>query len=170
MERFINAAQSALNAGNWYGALAVSLTLPDICGRLENPSALTKERYLAWWLKYCQPKYTYFVGALREKHVFLAGDDAYALRCAYLHEGGSDISYQRARKALSEFIFVKPPKSGSVHCNQSDDRLQLQVDIFCNDICAGATTWSIEHKENSEINQRIALLLSIKDISDGFGM
>ena len=34
-------------------------------------------------------------------HVFLHGEDCYALRCAVLHEGADDIVTQRARVALT---------------------------------------------------------------------
>lgn len=104
----------------------------------------------------------------KREHVFLSGDDAYALRCAYLHEGGSDITYQKARKALHDFLFVEPPGQGSVHCNQSNSSLQLQVDKFCADICDGAQTWLEDHKENPDIKDRLSLLLTVHKIGNGF--
>jgi hypothetical protein len=81
------------------------------------------------------------VGA-RKPHVFLHGEDTYALRCAVLHEGVDDIDNQRAREALGSFLFVEPPAGrSSIHCNQSNGVLQLQVDIFCGDICDGVDKW-----------------------------
>ena len=37
--------------------------------------------------------------------------------------------------------FVAPPSGITIHCNQSDAKLQLQVDLFCEDICLGVTEW-----------------------------
>lgn len=60
-----------------------------------------------------------------------------------LYEGVDDIVDQRARVALEEFTFVKPPSGGGiVDCNQTVNRLQLQVDIFCGDVCAGVDEWT----------------------------
>jgi hypothetical protein len=83
----------------------------------------------------------YSTGTGERKHVFLHAEDAYALRCAFLHEGRSDIEEQRARKALSNFRFVAAPAGTIIHCNLSNDVLQLQVDIFCEDICRAASEW-----------------------------
>ena len=37
MQRFTSAIEQALADKNWYGALTLALTLPDICGKMENP-------------------------------------------------------------------------------------------------------------------------------------
>ncbi|XHE14071.1 hypothetical protein PCC82_04800 [Agrobacterium deltaense] len=161
MDRFISAARAAVEDKNWYGALALSLTLPDICGRLEDPRKSTKSRYVGWWEKYCQHEYTSYLGPNKEKHVFLSGDDAYALRCAYLHEGGADITEQKARKVLQDFILLEPIEGCSIHLNQINSVLQLQVDQFCSDICNGAQAWLQDHKDNPDVKERMTLLLTV---------
>ena len=92
MKRFIDAIAEAVNDKNWLAAVALSLTMPDVCGGMEQPQHKSEKRYTAWWDKY-----------MLEQYPVLSGADAFALRCAYLHEGGS---YQRARKALTENHFV----------------------------------------------------------------
>jgi hypothetical protein len=104
MERFTNSIRSALKAQDWYGALSTALTLPDVCGRMEQPEKGSKARYIEWFRRWIEPEYT----SDRTKHVFLHGEDCYALRCSYLHEGGSNIEEQRARKALQDFRFITP--------------------------------------------------------------
>jgi hypothetical protein len=37
VNQFVNAVRSAVASGNWYAALMLALTMPDICGRLESP-------------------------------------------------------------------------------------------------------------------------------------
>ena len=37
MQRFIDATKAAVATGNWYAAIALALTMPDICGRLKRP-------------------------------------------------------------------------------------------------------------------------------------
>jgi hypothetical protein len=161
MVRFTNAVRSAIEQKNWYSALTLSLTLPDICGKLESPTVKSGERYIAWWDKYLLENYT--VKSPLNK-IFLSGSDAYALRCAYLHEGGDDVSEQKAQDALTRFIFIEPPASGTIHCNLSNTALQLQVNIFCADICEGVDKWIIDTKDNKDIQERARKLLNIRKL------
>ncbi len=68
---------------------------------------------------------------------FLSGNDCYALRCAYLHEGSDNISQQNAKEVVDKFHFIVAPKGSTIHCNMMNTKLQLQVDIFCEDTQAG---------------------------------
>lgn len=157
MKRFADAVRAAVNNKNWHGALALGVTIPDVCGRMEFPTIGSEARYKAWWDKYILPKY----------NKMLYGTDAYALRCAYLHEGTDDVISQRASRALSNFVFVVPPSTGRVHCNKSNSTLQLQVDIFCLDLSDGVSKWLEDVQNNSEILARMKTLLSVKDLRDG---
>lgn len=97
MDRFIDAIHTSLATQNWYAALYLSLTLPDICARLESNNRKTnRNKFVAWFDKYLASKYRAQIGADREMHVFLSGNDCYALRCAMLHEGESNIAYNNA--------------------------------------------------------------------------
>jgi hypothetical protein len=80
---FTNAIRKSLKEENWYAALSVALTLPDICGKLQNPDLGSSRRYVMWFNDYLKPMYTGKVGPDRIEHVFLSGEDAYALRCSY---------------------------------------------------------------------------------------
>lgn len=167
MRRFTNSIEGSLQSQNWYGALTLALTLPDICGWLENSALFPKERYVTWFDKWLLDKYTGYIGPDRIKHIFLYGEDCYALRCSYLHRGGDDISDQRAKKALDNFHFIMPPSYGIVHENQSNNTLQLQVDIFCRDIIEAVEAWNVSVKSNKEIQDKMASLLIIHDSTNG---
>jgi len=97
-----------------------------------------------WFDKYVGDQYKARIGPKMSEHIFLTGNDCYALRCAYLHEGITDITQQKARDVLDEFIFIVPPKGTVVHCNLIDKKLQLQVENFCNDIINGLIHWLID--------------------------
>ncbi|WP_395659779.1 hypothetical protein [Nocardioides sp.] len=172
MQHLIRAARQAVQQGNWYAALSLALTLPDICGKLENPSHRSRQRYVTWCDAYLVPKYTHLIGSDREPHVFLHGDDCYALRCAVLHEGADDILEQHARKALTAFRFVTPPRGGGqIHCNQINSILQLQVDVFCEDVCQGVDTWiELAQATNPEAMARVDRLMEIEVIGPSFSM
>ncbi|MGR5293652.1 hypothetical protein ACPV4U_25135, partial [Vibrio alginolyticus] len=167
MKRFTDSIRTAVNANDWYGALSTALTLPDVCGRLENPEKGSKARYVSWYQVWLQPKFTMKVGADQNEHTFLYGEDCYALRCSYLHEGGANIEEQRAKKALEDFHFITPPASGSIHCNQINNTLQLQVDIFCIQVADAVDQWAKAVEDSEEIQSRLRNLLTIHDSSNG---
>ena len=99
---------------------------------------------------------------------WLSGPDAYALRCAFLHEGSDDITAQRAREALSRVHFVEPPRGFRVHMNGgATTTLQVQVDIFCEDVCVGAEQWWADHAASPSVKGQIPGLLRIYGISGG---
>ncbi len=163
MKNFTNSIESSLQNQNWYAALTLALTLPDICGWLENSAIGSEKRYVAWFDKWLLNKYTGYIGPNQTKHVFLHGEDCYALRCSYLHQGEDDIGDQRAKKALDNFYFITPPANGTVHKNQSNTTLQLQVDIFCRDIIEAVDAWNTSVEFNKEIQDKMASLLIIHD-------
>ncbi|NOT66114.1 MAG: hypothetical protein HOP06_08840 [Methylotenera sp.] len=167
MHRFTDSIRKSIQANDWYGALSTALTLPDVCGRLEKPNSGSQARYVDWFRVWVQSKYTSEVGPNRIKRVFLHGEDCYALRCCYLHEGGSNIEMQRAQKALEDFHFITPIPGCHIHCNQSNNTLQLQVDIFCNDIADSVDQWLSSVNDDADIRKRINNLLIIHDSSEG---
>lgn len=135
VNHLVDAIRRAVADRNWYAALSLALTLPDICARIETPEEPSSRRFPRWWSENLVEKYT-----VREK-VFLHAEDAYALRCAFLHEGRSDIMEQRARKAASGFEILDTPDGWTIHNNLHGDIVQLQIDIFCNDVCDAADRW-----------------------------
>jgi hypothetical protein len=136
--------------------------MPDICAWLENPTAGSERRYVAWYDRYLMDEYSAVMGCPPTKQVFLTGEDCYALRCAFLHEGSDDIARQRARKALSSFYFVAPHPGLSIHCNKIEDVLQLQVDIFCHHICDAVDRWSLDVLQKSpEAQGRLGEILVV---------
>lgn len=165
MERFTKAVRLAIANQNWYGALLIALTLPDICGWLENPNHKTQVRYEKWWKSYVQSKYSPIIAG--QQCIFLGGRDCYALRCSYLHQGGNDITDQKAREVLERFQFVTPGQIVSMHCNRFDNRLQLQVDVFCEDVCLGVEEWVKKVVDSRPaVQQRLKSLLTIDPLEN----
>ena len=168
MKRFTDSVRRAVKCKEWYGGLVTALALPDICGWLENPSMGSQARYVAWCRQWLEPKYTRYFGANKEKQIFLCGEDCYALRCSYLHEGGNSIEDQRARMALDDFHFITPRSGWVVHMNQVNNTLQLQVDIFCIDVANTVDEWDSQvARKNRDIEGRMNWLLVIHDSDKG---
>lgn len=174
MNNFIEALDASIKTKNWYSVLFISLTLPDICGKIDRPDLKSsKLRTIEWYNKYLLPAYTSFIGPSKTKHVFLSGSDFYALRCACLHEGSNDISEQKARETLQSFIFIQPMDSSLyVHCNQINNSLQLQVDQFGSDVLFAVKCWMKDISSDQNKISKIESMLFIKmiDPSKGFSI
>lgn len=162
MKRFTDSIRLAVTSNNWLSALSLSLMMPDICGGLETPELKNYARYVPWFDRHVQPKYTTLLGPNKEAHVFLSGEDCYLLRCGFLHEGTNDISTNKYKKTIDSFQFVTPPPIGSrIHMNYIFGKLQLQIDIFSLDIANSVDDWSDLIKEDQDIQERIKNLLAV---------
>ena len=164
MENFILALEENINNENWYGAIFIALTLPDICGKIEYPNLnSSQKRYSAWFDKYLGSMYSKNVGG--SEHNFLSGSDCYALRCALLHEGSEDITEQKAQETLERFHFPKP-SSLIMHRKQSGTILQIQVDLFALELIKGIKQWLAEIETNVEKQNKLSKLLKVYEINN----
>jgi hypothetical protein len=153
----------AVHARNWHAALSLALTLPDICARLERPEVKSSRlRYTDWCDRYISPRYTMQIGGSAEPHVFLSGSDCYALRCAVLHEGSDDIVNQRAKYALDGFRFTEPLPGVFIHMNKLNNRLQLEVDRFCADVCAAVAQWLDDVASRDDVQTSMGSLMRVE--------
>ncbi len=169
MKRFTDAIRTAVENKNWYGALMIALTMPDICGKLENPKLNSKTRSIKWFKTWMESVYI-VTGYDRKRTLFLCGDDFYSLRCSLLHQGEDNIEEQKARKILNKFHFITPPSGNSVihrNYNSTKQILQLQVDKFCYEIIRAVNQWSIHMSDKPEVQKRINSLMVIHDSSNG---
>lgn len=166
MKRFTDAVCGALLQENWYAALALALALPDICSSLETPDKAERRkvgrRYARWFKTWLEPMHTMCTGADMRPHVFLNGNDCYALRCSLLHQGTDDIMDQQARDVLERFQFIAPVRGVVYHRNQIGNHLQLQVDIFCREIVNAVHSWEAAKAGNATIAKEKQGLLVIE--------
>lgn len=170
MKNFTDAVRKAVEQKNWYSALSSALILPDICGRLVDPSLGSAARYKPWFDQWMGHHYKSEIGPERELHVFLSGSDCYALRCSLLHHGDADIRTQRARKALDDFHFVVTEPGAHVHCNQIENTLQLQTDIFAMQMADAVDAWADSVKDDPVIQKRMQGLLVIHALGNSFSI
>ncbi|KAA5532638.1 hypothetical protein F0919_17810 [Taibaiella lutea] len=151
------AIRLSLQQENYYSALALALTMPDICGKMEFPKLGSEARSKNWFDKYMRKNYEC---EIMEKHVvFMTAGDCYALRCSFLHEAKDDIEHQRASDTLKRFQFT----TLGIHRIKTDEILNLNVSNFCLEICAAVDEWIDGVSSDNEIMERTNLLLTIKD-------
>lgn len=161
LKRYSGALRQAVASENYYGALLIALTLPDICRRLEDPNVEPKPGYIAWFNKWMQHHYVGSSGPYRTRTVLLTGEDLYALRCSMLHQGEFNIEGQKARNVLKKFAFVRPRANIFMHRNLLNNALQLQVDTFCFEMADAADAWSNSVSEVPDIQKRVSQLGTI---------
>ncbi|MFH1648581.1 MAG: hypothetical protein ABIA11_02550 [Patescibacteria group bacterium] len=156
MRKIIDSIYKALENENWYAALFVSLTLPDICVALEHGKTSGK-KYASWVDK-----------NLTGYKSFLSGNDCYALRCALLHSGKDDVSDQKKQEILEHYVFL----TKGAHCNLFKDCvfngekksfLQLNVHFFCKDICKAVQDWLASTSTNLIIRERLKNTIEIHE-------
>ncbi|MFT6733225.1 MAG: hypothetical protein ACJAS9_001410 [Polaribacter sp.] len=162
MKELTRSLEICLENENWYGALFIALTLPDICGKIDAIHNGSRARYSAWFNEYVQEKYTVNYDPERELKIFLSGNDCYALRCSYLHEGQEDISGQQAQEVIENFHFIAPIPNMCIHNNMMGKKLQLQVDLFCKDILEGIDAWLNNISECDTKAEKLKSLLMIQ--------
>ncbi len=104
------------------------------------------------------------LAAMKEERVYLSAEDAYALRCALCHEGLDDTSNHK-NDALKKFEFAAPKPGLIIHKNLTGEhRLQLQVDLFVEDICSAADNWLAAKGNEPDVRANIANLIQISGI------
>ncbi|MBI4087154.1 hypothetical protein HY416_04220 [Candidatus Kaiserbacteria bacterium] len=155
MENIIDSISKAIRDKNWYSALAVSLMIPDICTALEHERT-NGGRYADW-----------FQENLIQYDGFLSGNDCYALRCSLLHEARDDITTQRCRDVLERYLFT----TSGLHLGLFTENylngeripsiLVLNVQHFCEDVCAAATKWLEANKRDAQIQTRLGQTIKI---------
>lgn len=107
----IESIRDAYKAGFYEPALALALTIPDICAKVEHPAeeSVTR-RYIDW----CNAHI--FTDHSTDTDVSFAGAALYQLRCHFLHNGDSEIFKNNGRTwtqvAFREFDLMEP-KDGS---------------------------------------------------------
>ncbi len=146
--------KSALKAGAYQSALALALTLPDICGQVEYPNENSVgTRYSQW----CE-EYMNFADAhvgFGTEPAKLNGTLCYALRCAFLHSGNDDILSQRAARnsAITSFELLKPEglNGNGFAYRVGNQQVATQIDMsyLCDLICEAVEKYYNSHADKS---------------------
>ncbi|MBS0374918.1 MAG: hypothetical protein JSR73_10065 [Proteobacteria bacterium] len=161
LQGMLASIRGSIQTRNWYTALALTLAMPDICAALESSDGKTNgNRYIAWWNTWMGPHYRDRPNFPVPNHVFLGGNDAYALRCAMLHEGSENISTQRKREVLDKFHF----RVDGFHCIRVNRILQLSVPTYCEQTCGVVQQWLESFRANEpESDARLRNMLTIHE-------
>ncbi len=129
MRDLLSQIRTAIDSNLYFLALFGALAIPDICGALGSVNGkASMKKYTEWFNQHVAPKY----GGL------LSGEDCYFYRCSCLHQGSS----QHPQSTYSRIIFIEPGTSGlTAHRNIINDALNIDLNIFCEDLITSAEAW-----------------------------
>jgi len=168
MQTFTEAGRACVASGNLHGALALALMMPDICGSLVDPgNNNSRDRYLDWFREWAQPKFTFnFSG--EQTRVFVSAEDCYQIRNSLFHSGSAEIDPKKVRE-LGSFEFFDETVGAhlnfvgknSVNGVEVGGFLQLKASNFSATIFDAVDEWEIATKDQMDIEERKAKLLTI---------
>ena len=150
IERITHEIKHCLECDYHLAALALALTLPDVCGKAEYPDEdSSKKRYINWYNEY--------IGQiLREMSrsekkgladlPYLSGELVYQLRCSFLHSGDTDIDISRINEEpnqITEFNLLlcandsvwDVSTASDLQYGQDGDVIYRRFDVNVTDIC-----------------------------------
>ncbi|MDM2855119.1 hypothetical protein OGY68_19710 [Citrobacter sp. Cpo065] len=186
MQQLLSGIDDCLSKENWFGALFIAISLPDICGATEDKIKGNGARYKDWFNRYLKPRYDadnmydylsltrpemlqgipeYIKESFRVQIplVSFSADDCWSLRNACLHEGVDETK-------LRKFKITTPAlETIHAHMNAFNGVLQLDVIELCNDIANGARKWLFDMKGNPEVMEKLNKMMTIDSmIFEGF--
>jgi hypothetical protein len=163
LDKLIKEIMSSLDNKNYLSALALTLTLPDICGKIAYPEIRgVRKRYAQWYNEYIH-KFENPDGM--EDVDRFDGDAVYKLRCNFLHDGSSDIrEYMRGKYNPTEskdFVFELTDTITSYskdwEDNEDDCNIRIQIGVidFCRKMCLVAGDFYNKNSEQDIFNNII---------------
>ncbi|KXI42229.1 hypothetical protein ACS94_07865 [Bacillus cereus] len=174
----------ALENKSYLSALALSLTLPDICGEIEYPhfkfddgKRNVGKQYATWFDNWVNQHYADCTGWTNDyakaKNPYFTGKMCYSLRCSFLHAGNLDIK-EWGKKEDNEYLYsyefrlgVSGADSfGSSYSNQIQDNskikktetITINIDKLCKYICLSAERYYREKGSNHFKEHNIHLI------------
>jgi hypothetical protein len=161
LEPILKDIQRALDSGAPFAALMTSVTLPEICGRCEQNDIFPRKGKDSGDKIYKRFVETY----LPNWSIGLTWKDLYILRCGLSHRG------KTTRRASSlRYVFHPPNPLGIIaHGNRAYDeggalhRLDIDLQIFCNDISGAVRRWSEANKQNKTVQKNLTDVLQVRE-------
>ncbi|EJS73985.1 hypothetical protein [Bacillus cereus] len=180
----------ALKNKSYLSALALSLTLPDICGEIEYPDFKHNngrrnigKQYATWFDDWVNHYYADSTGWIddyaKAKTPLFTGEMCYSLRCSFLHAGNSHIKNWGVEEdddylyAYEFRLAVSGADSFGIHwLNQADDNSKIMkintvtvnIDKLCECICLSAERYYQKKDSNLFKDHNIKLI----DFNKGF--
>jgi hypothetical protein len=168
--------RNAIDNECFLSALALALTLPDVCGKVEFLKEVGRKVYIDWFDKYVLPYYQDDSEYDNEyEGTQFDGKACYSLRCAYLHSGNMDIENGKLRVKINQFdlcisstkdsgIYVD--KCGVITSNYSDEivySVRLDVRKLCKTLCDAAEKYFKNHQNKGMFKEHEIHIINMEE-------
>ncbi|OTG58860.1 hypothetical protein B9T36_11015 [Acinetobacter sp. ANC 4204] len=159
MQQYLDSIKLSIETNNYFGAIALALTLPDICASIEAQNNKTNQhKYCRWFDKYLLNKYTIF--STDGNIVVFSAKECYATRCSFLHQGTHITEHQdiisEEKNAVKSVNFMNDTIfKGYIRLG---DEITLDVKIFCQNMIIAVEQWILENRDNDFISKKISFL------------
>ncbi len=161
MQAKIDEVRKAIEYGLYNCALALALTLPDICAFSEYNDVKNKRiPYVNWFDKYAKPFFASEATALpdnKKSTIFwITGEDCWNLRCAVLHAGNF-----KCKDGQVISLHVHSGNTGiHNHAIKDEDYLEYELIDLCLNICNAVEKYYTGNKEKVDsVNENVRLLM-----------
>ncbi|MDS0528471.1 hypothetical protein NNC19_22535 [Clostridium sp. SHJSY1] len=158
MEAKFKDIRNAIDNGSYLSALALALTLPDICGKVMFQGKKGRSVYIDWFNEFVYPYYqSNNKYADKYEGTEFDGIACYCLRCAYLHSGNTDLGESNLHIKINQFdLCISSNKDSGVYVdmrgiitsNFSSEkiyRVRLDVRRLCKTLCDVAEKYYKDH-------------------------
>ncbi|MFA5252756.1 MAG: hypothetical protein WC454_09265, partial [Phycisphaerae bacterium] len=165
MDKLLESVSLSLESQNWYSALFMSLSIPDICAALESGDGKSsREKYIKWFDANLASIYKKKIGCPKNEHVFLTGADMYAFRCSMLHQFSDDTKSQKKKDKIGKFRMTVNNGHLNYNCDVTakeiagGDVLHIDVPQFCMEVLKAAKKWK-QDKASLLANKKTAYII-----------
>lgn len=162
MDKKIKDIRDALKNGTYYCALALALTLPDICSQVENGlkngDNSNRTMYINWVNKYMQYDDFHFPVEGFEIQTF-TGEMCYSLRCKVLHNGNTEVQNKKLDVKVDDFCLTMPNEENYYHGyryieNSEGKKITIiGIDYICERICDTAEKFYNDWSNKEDFDQ-----------------
>lgn len=163
LDPFLKDMQSCIEKGQYYAALTVALTLPDICASLDknsfgNPPG---ERYEKWMNQYFIHQNDY--------DQLLNAKDFYKLRCAYIHAGTDNIpTHNKSIAARVRFTYGSNAFHKISIQYSTENIFVLYLPFFCQEMCESVKVFINDSNDNQNITKNYEKITTLLNTDDSF--
>ena len=161
LESILVDIEKAIDAGLFYLAVHLALSVPDICGSLEcdldpdKPWKKVEKRYKDW-----------FTENLSDKFSIFTVDDCWAMRGGVVHNG--TLKSNRSSAKYDRIVLTLPSNFTLHECVSADNAgviesaLQLDAVMFCQQVRDAARQWALAKKDDPIVSKNLDNLVRLR--------
>lgn len=149
MELILKEIERAVDLEIYYLALAMALTLPDMCAALASSSGeTTRDLYIEWYEE-----------NLANVLPWMTAKDCWKMRSAVLHQGKTGHPHMQHPRVL----FTLPNSKGvQISNNMVDGALNFYVPTFCRDVVGVTRAWLQANKDEENVVRNMPNMVQLR--------